>query len=154
MASDTLPTPSDPPSRALDHLAELADKARAYARSAKAENTHRAYAADWRHYTAWCLRRGVDPLPPDPPAIGLYLADLASEPAPTGRRSRTAATVERRLSGLAWHFRRHGVPLDRGDRHIKEVLAGIRRTHGRPPVQKEALLAEDVVRMLGCLARD
>jgi site-specific recombinase XerC len=34
------------------------------------------------------------------------------------------------------------------------VLAGIRRSHGRPPVQKEALLADDLLRMLGCLATE
>jgi len=154
MADAPLLVPSDPEATELAHLADLADKARAYARSAKAANTQRAYAADWRHYTAWCARRGVVPLPPDPQAIGLYLADLASE-TPTGpRRGRSAATVERRLSGLAWTFRQRGTPLDRSDRHIKEVLAGIRRTHGRPPVQKDALLAEDVVRMLAHLDRD
>lgn len=31
--------------------------------------------------------------------------------------------------------------LTRDDRHIATVLAGIRRQHARPPVQKEALLA-------------
>jgi hypothetical protein len=31
------------------------------------------------------------------------------------------------------------------------VLAGVRRTHGRPPVQKEALLPEHVVTMLDAL---
>jgi hypothetical protein len=35
--------------------------ARDYARGAKAAATQRAYAADWRHYTAWCRRRGLDP---------------------------------------------------------------------------------------------
>lgn len=154
MASDTVPAPALSQDQALDHLSELADKARSYARNAKAENTQRAYAADWRHYSAWCARRGVSPLPPAPQAIGLYLADLASEASAAGRRSRSAATVERRLSGLAWSFRQRGHPLDRGDRHIKEVLAGIRRSHGRPPVQKEALLAAELLRMLGCLPGD
>lgn len=146
--------PALPTGNELGDLQELADRARAYARNAKAENTQRAYAADWRHYNAWCMRRGVPPLPPDPQAIGLYLADLASETSLARRRTRSAATVERRLSGLAWSFRQRGHALDRGDRHIKEVLAGIRRSHGRPPVQKEALLAADVLRMLGCLAGD
>jgi integrase len=31
------------------------------------------------------------------------------------------------------------------------VLAGVRRTHGRPPVEKEALLPEQVVAMLDAL---
>jgi hypothetical protein len=50
----------------------LAETARNYARGAKAANTQRAYAADWRHYTAWCRRKDLDPLPPDPQVVGLF----------------------------------------------------------------------------------
>jgi hypothetical protein len=60
------------------HLEKLVETAKDYARGAKAVATLRAYAADWRHFTAWCRRRGLDPdlgpLPPDPQVVGLYLA--------------------------------------------------------------------------------
>ena len=39
------------------HLERLAETARDYARGAKAAATQRAYAADWRHYSAWCRRK-------------------------------------------------------------------------------------------------
>lgn len=150
----SLPAEALPSSGPPAGLEDLAQKAWHYVRKAKSANTQRAYAADWRHYTAWCVRRGVPPLPPSPPAIGLYLADLASETRPGGRGGRVASTIERRLSGLAWSFRQRGVPLDRGDRHVKEVLAGIRNEHARPPVQKEALLADDLLRMIARLDYD
>ncbi len=60
-------------------------------------------------------------------------------------------SIERRLSALAWQFNQRGCPLDRSDRHIAEVMAGIRRKHGRPPDQKEAVLAEDLLAMLATL---
>ena len=41
--------------------------------------------------------------------------------------------------------------LGRGDRDIATVLDGIRNTHSRPPVQKEAVLPEDLVAMLETL---
>lgn len=151
---DTSPPALASPPGGLAHLETLAGKARDYARNAKAENTRRAYAADWRHYCGWCARRGVTELPPDARMIGLYLADLASEKPPGRRESRTAATVDRRLSGLAWNFRQRGHPLDRADRHIKEVLAGIRRVHGSVPARKDALLGADVIAMLACLGHD
>jgi integrase len=47
-------------------------------------------------------------------------------------------TIERRLSAIAWNCAQHGQPLDRADRHIAEVMSGIRRRHTRPPDQKEA----------------
>ena len=146
------------PASAPAALEKLVETAQDYARGAKAANTNRAYAADWRHYTSWCRRQGVPPLPPEPQMIGLYLAACASEPAPGSRRGAKAAatvrTIERRLSGLAWHCNQRGQPLDRSDRHIAEVLAGIRRKHGRPPVQKDAVLAGDLVAMLGTLGHD
>ena len=47
--------PAPPPQAAVPvHLERLAETARDYARGAKAAATLRAYAADWRHYTAWC----------------------------------------------------------------------------------------------------
>ncbi len=154
-AADAPPGRSLAPARALPlpaGLETLAAAAQDYARGAKAQNTNRAYAADWRHFSAWARRRGFAPLPPAPEIIGLYLAACASEPG-IGARSQglSVRTIERRLSALAWHFSQRGAPLDRGDRHIAEVMAGIRRRHGRPPEQKEAVLADDLRAMLATL---
>jgi integrase len=62
--------------------------------------------------------------------------------------------IERRLSGLTWGYAQRGERLDRKDRHIATVLAGIRRKHARPPVQKEAILPEDLRDMLATLPHD
>ena len=66
----------------------------------------------------------------------------------------SVASLERRLSGITWHYRQLGQPLDTQDRHIATVLAGIRRAHGRPPVQKEAIFADDLLAMLATLDND
>src|SRR5271157_4011400 len=68
-----------------------------------------------------------------------------------GGKARTVATIERRLSALMWNFAQRSLPFDRKDRHVATVLAGVRRTHGRPSVQKEALRPEYVVAMLDAL---
>jgi integrase len=128
------------------------DTARDYASAATADNTRRAYARDWAHFTRWCRMKGTGPLPPSHQMIGLYLADMA---APTGGSpALSVSTIERRLSGLAWTFAQRGIPLDRKDRHIVTVLAGIRRRHARPPVRKEAILAEDILAMVATLPFD
>ena len=133
-------------------LDRLVDTARDYAKAATAENTNKAYAADWKHFGRWCRIRGTDPLPPSPEMIGLYLADLA---APVGKTPAiTVTTIERRLSGLAWHYQQRGFTLDRKDRHIATVLAGIKRKHARPPVQKEAILRDDILAMVATLPYD
>ena len=137
---------------AAPHLAALSEKARDYARNARSENTRRAYEADWRQFAAWLRRQGLDPLPPDPQTVGLYLA-ACMEGAP-GREPLSVASLERRLSGICWRYRQRGAPLDTSDRHISTVLAGIRRAHGRPPVQKEAIFADELLAMLATLEMD
>jgi len=133
-------------------LDRLVDTARDYAKASTAENTNKAYAADWNHFGRWCRIKGTDPLPPSSEMIGLYLADLA---APVGKTPAiTVTTIERRLSGLAWHYQQRGFILDRKNRHIATVLAGIKRKHARPPVQKEAILRDDILAMVATLPYD
>ncbi|WP_418895538.1 tyrosine-type recombinase/integrase [Roseovarius autotrophicus] len=134
------------------NLDRLVDTARDYARAATSENTLKAYAKDWAHFTRWCRIKGADPLPSSPEMIGLYLADMASGSGPSP--ALLVSTIERRLSGLAWNYAQRGFTLDRKNRHIATVLAGIKRRHARPPVQKEAILAEDLLAMVSTLPFD
>ncbi|TPK72391.1 site-specific integrase [Mesorhizobium sp. B2-4-18] len=155
-------TPEEPPAEAPSplpdvanprlpaHLEALAGRARDYVEAASSANTRRAYAADWKHFGAWCRRQYFDPMPPDPQMVGLYITALASG---SGGDKKTVATIERRLSSLTWNYAQRGQPLDRKDRHIATVLAGIRNSHAKPPVQKEAILPEDLIAMLETLDR-
>jgi len=133
-------------------LDRLVDTARDYARQATADNTNAAYKADWAHFSRWCRMRRAEPVPPIPEMIGLYIADCAAPASDSPALS--VSTIERRLSGLAWHYQQRGFSLDRKNRHIATVLAGIRRKHARPPVQKEAILAEDILDMIATLGFD
>ena len=131
---------------------QLVEKAREYAEASTAENTKKAYAADWKHFVRWCRMRGTDPLPPSPKVIGLYLTDLVTHS--NGAPTLSVSTIDRRLSGLAWNYAQRGFALDRKDRHIATVLAGIKRKHARPPLQKEAILPEDILAMIATLRFD
>ena len=132
-------------------LEPLVETARAYARAATSRNTNRPYAADWRDYLRWRSRQGLEARPlADPECVGLYVAALASGAGGAGA-ARAVATIERRLSALAWNFAQRALPFDRKDRHIATVLAGVRRTRGRPPIQKEALMPEHLIAMLDAL---
>ena len=130
-------------------LRRLAETARDYAKAAASENTRRAYASDWRHFNGWTRRHGLTALPPDAQTIGLYIAACAS--GSTTTKPASVATIERRLSALMWNFAQRGEAFDRADRHVATVLAGVRRTQGRPPEQKEAVLPEDLLKMIATL---
>ena len=137
------------------HLRDLTDRARGYVEAASSANTRRAYASDWKHFTAWCRRQNLSPLPPDPEVVGLYITACASGIA-SGTRSgkpNSVSTIERRLAAIGWNCTQRGMTLDRKDRAIATVMAGIRNTHAAPPRQKEALLPEDLIAMLETLDR-
>ena len=133
-------------------LDRLVVTARDYAAAATSENTNKAYAADWKHFETWCNRKGFydhcgsNPLPPLPEVIGLYITDLA--------QTCSVATISRRLSGLSWVYTQRGHSLDRTNRHIATILAGIKRKHARPPVQKDPILPEDIRAMVATLPFD
>lgn len=162
MLSAGLPSPLPEASAGVPaHLQQLAERARGYVEAASSVNTRKAYAADWKHFSAWCRRQNLSPLPPDPHAVGLYITACASGSAvgsargtaARGAKPNTVSTIERRLSAIGWNCAQRGQPLDRKDRAIATVLAGIRNTHAAPPRQKEAILPEDLIAMLETLDR-
>ena len=133
------------------HLDTLADRARDYAKASSSDNTRRAYASDWAQFATWCRRQRLPTSPANPQTVGLYITALASGTATANHRPASVATIERRLSALTWTYVQAGDGLDRADRHIATVLAGIRRTQGKPPVQKEAVLSDDIKAMIATL---
>ena len=151
-ASAAVPPASTPPPLPT-HLRDLTDRARLYVEAASSANTRRAYASDWKQFASWCRRQGVEMFPPDPQVVGLYITACASGKATGHKKPNSVSTIERRLSSLTWNYAQRGQPLDRKDRHIATVMAGIRNKHAAPPQQKEAVLPEDLVGMLETLDR-
>ncbi|WP_245519771.1 MULTISPECIES: site-specific integrase [unclassified Mesorhizobium] len=151
--SPPLPAATRVIERLPSHLEDLAGRARDYVEAASSANTQRAYASDWKHFSSWCRRQGVEMFPPDPQVVGLYITAQASGTATGDKKPSSVSTIERRLSSLAWNYAQRGRPLDRKDRHIATVMAGIRNKHAAPPRQKEAILPEDLIDMLETLDR-
>lgn len=135
------------------HLNDLVARARTYVEAASSANTRRAYASDWSHYSTWCRRQNLPLMPPSPQVVGLYITACASGAASADGRKNSVSTIERRLSSITWNYAQRGLSLERRDRHIATVMAGIRNSHGRPPQQKEAVLPEDLIAMLETLDR-
>ena len=151
--SPLLPAPAPAYARLPAHLDALAGRARDYVEAASSANTRRAYASDWKHFASWCRRQGIEMFPPDPQVVGLYITACASGAATGDKKPNSVSTIERRLSALTWNYAQRGQPLDRTNRAIATVMAGIRNRHAAPPRQKEAILPEDLIAMLETLDR-
>jgi site-specific recombinase XerD len=115
--------------------------------ASKADNTLRAYAADWRHFSAWCESVNQARLPTLPGTVAAYLGALA-----TARFK--VKTIERRCNAIR-HFHRQS-NLDNPAEHpaVKAVLEGIRRTLGTAPNKKTALTVELLAKALRKIPTD
>ena len=124
-------------------LAPLIEAARDYMAQANAPNTSRAYAADWRTFAGWCESQGLDPMPPSPQVIALYLAAHAGV--------LKVSTLQRRLSGIVHAARHAGHDVDTRHPALRDLWRGIKRTHGSAPNRKAPALTPDVLAMLAAL---
>lgn len=112
--------------------AEFAAKAKTYAAEAQAKNTRLAYASDWATFSEWCVAQGVSALPATAATVTAWLIDTAGVVAVTTQR--------RRISAIIDMHRKANLPLDLSSAGYRDVWAGIRRRHGRPPAKKAALV--------------
>lgn len=120
------------------------EAARGYAAAARSPATRRAYASDWTIFENWCAARGLPSLPARPEAVALFLAAEAT----AGVRT---ATIGRRLAAIGYTHRAAGYDAPQqcvGAQAIRDVLAGIRRTHGVRKDRKRAADADMLRDML------
>ncbi len=134
-----MPSPAKPAEIALA-------AALAYAQGADAPETRRAYATDWRDFTAWCAKTGLDPLPAAPETIAAFLAAAAPRLA--------LATLRRRLAAIARAHRQAGREFWPGHPAIRGTLRGIARAHAAPPRQAAALATAELRRLVATCGPD
>ncbi|WP_445944952.1 hypothetical protein [Rhizobium sp. WSM1274] len=68
-----------------------------------------------------------------------------------GDKPNSVSTIERRLLAIGWNCTQRGMVLDRKNRAIAAVMAGIRNKHTSPSRQKEATLRDGLIAMLQAL---
>jgi hypothetical protein len=113
------------------HLPTLPEvqRARAFIQASRSPATLRAYASDWRRFVAWCLERGLTPLPALPGSVGLFLSGEAG----AGSKS---ATIGRRAAAIRYMHELQRQTSPTSDPEVQAVMGGIRRTIGTRVVQK------------------
>ena len=122
---------------------QLHEALREYAAADRSPATRRVYGSSWRSFCSWCASVGHAPLPAEAATVALYLTARA-------RQSTAVATLALHLSAIAAFHQAAGLPPP-AHPDLDRVWAGIKRTHGRPPKKKRALLVEDLRRALAKL---
>lgn len=119
-------------------LDRLADEMTANIANCRALSTWKAYASDWRHFTAWCETLDLEPMPAVPRTVALYISDLARDDRDDGPMS--PSTIGRRLAAIQAAHDHHGEPSPTDHVDVRKTRTGIARRLGTAPRnQKRAI---------------
>ena len=102
----------------------------------KAQNTLRAYQADFKDFRLFCIKNGLVALPTEPKILSIYLTYLSS--------FCKFSTLKRRLASIKVIHKIKGHYLDTKHPIITENLLGIKRVHGVKQKSKKPLLISDL----------
>ena len=112
---------------------DLLARARAYVTHSHAKNTLDAYAADWKHFSAWCDAHKRRALPASPEIILCYVVDLVDR--------FTVATIDRRLSSIGYYHKQARHAPTSGTGFLRKISSVWRRRfsiHSGAPFVPEA----------------
>jgi site-specific recombinase XerD len=140
-----LPSLRDEGGHEVIQLSEIEREALDYAYRSRAQNTIRAYRADWAHFSEWCRTNNRDPLPAAPESVALYVTFLAN------RGNRRTTTIARRLVTISEVHRSRGFETPVKHAAVRVVWDGIKRTFGFTPRGKLPTLLSDIQEMLAAL---
>lgn len=143
------------------------EKAKEFADNAIAKNTKRGYQADFKEFLKWCESEGEQGLPATVDTILAYMGYMGTvgnkgnpkKPDPVGKPYKMSS-IDRKLTAIsiAHEMYRTAVERQSGEKvtwgnpvkteEVRKVRKGMRRTLGTAFDQKDAILLEDLRRML------
>ncbi len=138
-----------PASTPPETLRSLEAKAEGYFRSARAENTVKAYRHDLDDFATWCKvdAGGLSPFPAVPRTVALYVTDVAG-------RGLKAATIQRRLAAIAQLHQEAGLDDPTKTKAVRNTWRGIAREIGTYQEGKAPILVPTTRRMLAAFASE
>ena len=108
--------------------------------NSKAINTVRAYEADFKHFSAFCIKNGLPSLPTEPSILSIYLTHLS--------KTCKFSTLRRRIASIKVVHKLKGHYLDSKHPIIMENLLGIKRVKGSHQISKKPILINDLKKII------
>tara|TARA_Y100000590_G_scaffold208062_1_gene235668 strand:+ start:576 stop:1493 length:918 start_codon:yes stop_codon:yes gene_type:complete len=115
-------------------------------KNSKAANTLRAYQADYKHFSLFCVKNGLSSMPTEPKILSLYLTHLSA----TSKFS----TLKRRIASISVIHKIKGHYLDTKHPLIMENLHGIKRVKGSYQKAKKPILINDLKMIINVIDKD
>ena len=115
-------------------------------KNSKAQNTLRAYQADFKDFSSFCVKNGFNPIPTEPKIIALYLTHLSS--------FSKFSTLKRRIASIKVVHRLKGHYIDTKHPIITENIMGIKRKLGVKQTSKKPILINDLKKIIKVIDED
>ena len=112
-------------------------------KSSKANNTLRAYKADFKDFSAFCVKHGFSSMPTEPRVVSLYLTSLSG--------NSKISTLRRRLVSIGVVHKLKGHYLDTKHPIIIENLMGIKRKKGSMQTGKKPILINHLKQIINVI---
>jgi len=123
------------------HLEQAAQQVENLIAESVAPATRRAYASDWRIFTAWCEAHGLESLPAIPATVAMFLAAQSADGV-------KPATLARRVAAIKYRHDAQNETSPTAHKGVSSVMSGIRRRAGSAKDQKTPATAEKVEAMI------
>ena len=115
-------------------------------KSSKASNTLRAYKADYKDFSVFCIKHGFKSMPTDPKILSLYLTHLS--------KTSKFSTLKRRLASISVIHKLSGHYIDTKHPMITENLMGIKRVKGSYQKAKKPILINELKLIVNVIDKD
>jgi len=115
-------------------------------KSSKASNTLRAYKADYKDFTLFCIKHGFKSMPTEPKILSLYLTHLS--------QTSKFSTLKRRIASISVIHKLSGHYIDTKHPMITENLMGIKRVKGSYQKAKKPILINDLKSIINVIDKD
>ena len=116
-------------------------------KSSKSANTLRAYKSDFKDFSIFCIKHGLQSLPSNPNTVSIYLTSLSKSEA-------KMSTLRRRLVSIGVVHKLKGHYLDTKHPIIIENLLGIKRVKGSIQSGKKPILINHLNKLIKVINND
>lgn len=127
-------------------ILNLHAEAKKHLANSKSENTKQAYLTDWKQFSEWCQKSGLDELPADPETIVYYITFLG--------KTLKASSIKRKITAISQRHETAGYRSPTKTALVKGVWNGLQRTIGIKEEGKDALWLHELRKVIDAIPQD
>lgn len=127
-------------------ILDLQEEAKRHLANSKSDNTKHAYRTDWKQFSEWCEKNGLNDLPADPETIVYYITFLG--------KVFKASSIKRKMTAISQRHETAGYQSPTKTALVKGVWVGIQRTIGVKQEGKDALWLHELREIIDAIPQD